>query len=63
MVLKFLQFQKEIVEKNEITGTTLRNFFKPIKLLCEMSDIPIVRKKITRGLPSSEDMLMIEPQR
>ena len=51
MVIKFLQFQKERVEKEEITGATLRNFIKPIKLFCEMSDIPIIWKKITRGLP------------
>jgi len=51
LIIKFLQFQKERVEKEEITGATLRNFIKPIKLFCEMCDIPIVCKKITRGLP------------
>jgi len=51
VVIKFLQFQKERVEKEEITGATLRNFIKPIKLFCEMSDIHITWKKITRGLP------------
>jgi hypothetical protein len=50
-IIKFLQFQKDRVEKEEITGATLRNFIKPLKLFCEMSDIPIVWKKITRGLP------------
>jgi hypothetical protein len=49
-IVKFLQFQKERVEKEEITGTTLRNFAKAIKLFCEMSDIPIAWKKINRGL-------------
>ncbi len=49
-IIKFLQFQKERVEKGEITGATLRNFVK-IKLFCEMSDIPVTWKKITRGLP------------
>ena len=52
-IIKFLQFQKERVEKEEITGATLRNFVKPLKLFCEMSDIPIVWKKITRGLPKT----------
>ena len=52
-IIKFLQFQKERVEKEEITGATLRNFVKTIKLFCEMSDIPIQWKKITRGLPKS----------
>ena len=44
-IIKFLQYQKERVEKEEITGATLRNFVKTIKLFCEMSDIPINRRK------------------
>jgi hypothetical protein len=52
-IIKFLQYQKERVEKEEITGATLRNFVKTIKLFCEMSDIPISWKKITRGLPKT----------
>ena len=52
-IIKFLQYQKERVEKTEITGGTLRNFVKTIKLFCEMSEIPIHWKKITRGLPKS----------
>jgi integrase len=50
-IIRFLQYQKERVEKEEITGATLRNFIKAIKLFCEMSDITIQWKKITRGLP------------
>ena len=40
-IVKFLQYQKERVEKEEITGATLRNFIEAIKLFCEMSDISI----------------------
>jgi hypothetical protein len=50
-IIKFLQFQKERVGRGEITGATLRNFVKAIKLFCEMCDIQISWKKITRGLP------------
>jgi hypothetical protein len=50
-IMGFFQFQKERVEKREITGATLRNFVKAIKLFCEMSDIPVPWKKIARGLP------------
>jgi hypothetical protein len=50
-IVRFLQYQKNGVENKEITGATLRNFIKAIKLFCEMSDIPIQWKKITRGLP------------
>ena len=50
-ILKFMNFQKERVERKEITGATVRNYPKSIKLFCEMADIPIPWKKITRGLP------------
>jgi hypothetical protein len=50
-IVKFLQFQKERVENEEISGATVRNFVKALKLFCEMSDISIAWKKITRGLP------------
>jgi hypothetical protein len=52
-IIKFLEFQKERVEKWDITGATLRNSVKSLKLFCEMTDIPISWKKITRGLPKS----------
>ncbi len=50
-ILKFLQLQKERVERKEITGATVHNFVKAIKLFCEMNDIQIPWKRITRGLP------------
>ena len=50
-IINFLQFQKSRVQRDEITGATLRNFVKSIKSFCEMSDFPITWKKITRGLP------------
>jgi site-specific recombinase XerC len=50
-VIDFLQFQKERVERGEISSATLRNFVKSIKLFCEMTDIDLKWKKITRGLP------------
>jgi integrase len=49
--LKFVHFQKERVNRKEITGATVRNYVKSIKLFCEMADMPIPWKKITRGLP------------
>lgn len=50
-LIRFLQYEKERVEKGEITAATLSNFVKSIKLYCEMCDIPIPWEKITRGLP------------
>jgi hypothetical protein len=50
-ILKFIYFQRERVEKKEISGATVINYVKSIKLFCEMADVPIQWKKITRGLP------------
>ncbi|HEX5981356.1 MAG TPA: hypothetical protein VFY77_01695, partial [Nitrososphaeraceae archaeon] len=49
-ILKFVLFHKERIDKKEISGATLINYIKAIKLFCEMSDISINWKKITRGL-------------
>jgi hypothetical protein len=38
-------------DQREISGSTIRNYVKVVKLLCEMNDIPILWKKITSGLP------------
>lgn len=50
-IVGFIQIQKERVDKKEITGSTIRNYVKAIKLFTEMNDILISWKKITRGLP------------
>jgi len=52
-IIKFLHYQKERVEKKEITSGTLKNFVKSLKIFCEMADIVIPWKKITRGLPNA----------
>ena len=53
-ILKFLQSQKERVERKEITASTLRNYVKTIKMFCDVTDITIQWKKITRGLPKGK---------
>jgi hypothetical protein len=50
-ILRFAQAQKERVVNGEISPATLRNYIKAVKLFCEMKDIVITWKKITRGLP------------
>jgi len=50
-ILKFIYYQRERVEKKEISGATVINYTKSIKLFCDMADISIQWKKITRGLP------------
>ena len=49
--MSFIHVQKERAYKKEITGPTIRNYFKAIKLFTEMNDILISWKKITPGLP------------
>jgi integrase len=53
-ILKFVQYQKDSVEKKEITGVTVRNYVKSIKLFFEMAVMPIQWNKITRGLPKGK---------
>jgi hypothetical protein len=52
-ILRFLQSQKERVERKEISAGTMKNYFQAIKLFCDMADIPISWKKISRGIPRS----------
>ena len=52
-VIKYLQMNKNRVDRKEITAATLRNSVKVIKLFCEMNDILLPWKRITRGLPKA----------
>lgn len=51
----FLQSLKRRVESKEISGATIRNYVKAIKLFCEMNEIIAPWKKIVRGLPRSRN--------
>ena len=44
-IIKFIQFQNDRINRNEITGATVRNYVKSIKLFCEMSNLPIPWKR------------------
>jgi hypothetical protein len=50
-ILKFILAEKQRVESKKITGGTLRNSVKTLKTFCEVTDVMIPWKKITRGLP------------
>jgi integrase len=53
-IVQYLQFHRDRVERKEITAATMRNHVKSIKLFCEMADVDIPWKKVTRGLPRSK---------
>ncbi len=53
-IMKFIRFQKERVEKGEMSPVSISNYYKPIKLFCEMNDITLNWKKITRTIPKSK---------
>ncbi|MHB8602824.1 MAG: hypothetical protein ACYC6W_03135 [Nitrosotalea sp.] len=50
-VARYMRHQKERVEKGDLSASTISNYYKPIKLFCEMNDVILNWKKITRGLP------------
>ena len=51
LVIRFVLFQKERVDKEEITSGTLRNYIKAVKLFCKMNRISIFWDIISRSLP------------
>jgi hypothetical protein len=53
-IIRFLQFQKERVENKIISAATLLNHVKTLKLFCEINDVTIQWKRLTRGLPRAK---------
>src|SRR5918995_3175177 len=52
-IVQYLQKRKERVERKEISAGTMKNYFQAIRLFCDMADIPIPWKKISRAIPRS----------
>ncbi|HEY7570728.1 MAG TPA: hypothetical protein VH796_05100 [Nitrososphaeraceae archaeon] len=51
IIIRFVSFQKERIDRKEITAGTLRNYVKAIKLFCRMNRINISWDIIVRYLP------------
>jgi integrase len=51
-LIDYIAYQKSRVSGKEITAGTLRNYYKPIKLFCDMNDILVNWKIVNRGMPS-----------
>ncbi|KAA2283749.1 hypothetical protein [Candidatus Nitrosocosmicus sp. SS] len=58
-LLNYFIFQNERAKRGEISQSTIPNYYKPIKLFCDMNDIVINWRLVTRGIPkgrhASED--------
>ena len=51
LVIKFILFQTERIDKGEITSGTLRNYLKALKLFCKMNRISIFWDIISHSIP------------
>lgn len=51
-LMSFIYFQKERVRRNEISASTITNYYKATKLFCVMNYLIPNWKKISRGLPT-----------
>jgi hypothetical protein len=55
-IVQYLQKQKERLERKEISAGTMKNYLQAIKLFCDMADIPISWKKVSRGILEVENL-------
>ena len=44
-------FSNERARRNEISETTISNYYKATKLFCEMNNLSLGWKRIRRGIP------------
>ena len=54
--MKFIKYQVNVRvnEKKEITGGTIRNYYKAGKLFCVMNDIILNWERLAKGLPKQK---------
>jgi integrase len=50
-LMKFIEYQKQRATKGEISANTIGNYYKAIKLFCEMNNLLTNWKIIARGIP------------
>jgi hypothetical protein len=52
MLMRFCNQQKQRVQKGEISESTIPNYFKATKLFCDMNNLTLNWKKISKGVPT-----------
>jgi integrase len=55
LILKYITYHSNRAAKKIISKSTVRNFYKPIKLFSDMNSIVFNSKVITRGIPSGSE--------
>jgi hypothetical protein len=54
-IMAFLDFHKERVRRKELAAGTLKNYYRAAKLFCEMNDLTLNWRRITKGLPRAKN--------
>jgi hypothetical protein len=55
LILNYVLYHINRAAEKTISRSTVRNFYKPIKLFCDMNSIQFNSKVITRGIPSGSE--------
>jgi len=55
LILDYILYHMNRAAKKLISKSTVRNFYKPIKLFCDMNSIVFKTKVITKGIPSGSE--------
>jgi integrase len=54
-IMIFLDFHKERVRKKELAAGTLKNYYRAVKLFCDMNGLTINWRRISKGLPRAKN--------
>jgi hypothetical protein len=54
-IMIFLDYHKERVRRKELAAGTLKNYYRAAKLFCEMNDLILNWKRISKGLPRAKN--------
>jgi len=54
-IMIFVDFHKERIRRKELAADTLKNYYRAAKLFCEMNDLILNWKRISKGLPRAKN--------